>query len=64
MENNREERIRQRAFELWYLSGCPHGRDLEHWSEASRQIEDEDARAGARLLQQIRAQRQPSAEAA
>ena len=58
MENNREERIRQRA------SGCPHGRDLEHWSEASRQIEDEDASAGARLSEQIRTQRPPPAEAA
>ena len=64
VENNREERVRQRAFELWYLSGCPHGRNLEHWDEASRQIDDEETRASALRTQQMWAQRRSPAEAA
>jgi len=50
---NREERIRQRAFELWYLSSCPHGRALKHWNEATRQINDEERRVAARQAQHI-----------
>ena len=39
----RDERIRQRAFELWYLAGSPDGRDKEHWEKATREIDSEAA---------------------
>ena len=32
------DRIRQRAYELWETRGYPHGRDLEHWLQAEREI--------------------------
>lgn len=31
-------RIAERAFLLYLESGCQHGRDLEHWFEAEREI--------------------------
>ena len=34
-----EERIRQRAYELWYLAGCPRDRGGKHWARAWEEIE-------------------------
>lgn len=42
---DKEERIRQRAYELWY--GCLSGRDQEHWEQACHEIEGETAFAPA-----------------
>ena len=36
-----EERIRQRAYELWEQEGKPEGRQGEHWKQACREIEAE-----------------------
>jgi hypothetical protein len=35
---NREEFIRQRAFELWQAEGCPDGLALEFWLRAEREL--------------------------
>jgi hypothetical protein len=35
------EAIAQRAFELYAASGYEHGRDVEHWLEAERQLRKE-----------------------
>ena len=35
----REERIRERAHQLWEQEGCPEGRGAEHWERASREID-------------------------
>ncbi len=43
MIDNREERIKQRAHELWEREGSPHGRDQDHWRKAAAQIDEEDA---------------------
>jgi hypothetical protein len=45
----REERIRERAYQLWEHDGCPHGQDREYWERASELIGMEDS-AGAGLL--------------
>jgi Protein of unknown function (DUF2934) len=37
-----EERIRQRAHEIWEREGRPEGRHEEHWARARRQLEEED----------------------
>ena len=42
---DKDERIRQRAYELWYGQGCPHGRDQEHWEQAMREVEEAEERA-------------------
>jgi hypothetical protein len=44
-----EERIRQRAYEIWVREGQPQGRDAEHWAQACREIEAEGAEAGGAM---------------
>jgi hypothetical protein len=36
-----EERVRQRAYELWEQQGKPEGCESEHWEQACREIEAE-----------------------
>jgi len=36
-----EERIRQRAYELWQEEGCPEGQAQTHWERARESIEQE-----------------------
>lgn len=36
-----EERVRQRAYELWEQQGKPEGCEAEHWEQACREIEAE-----------------------
>jgi hypothetical protein len=38
MSNELEQRIRERAYELWATSGYSHGRDEEHWCAAEREM--------------------------
>jgi Protein of unknown function (DUF2934) len=40
--DNREERIRQKAHELWERSGRPENQADEHWKTAERAIDKED----------------------
>jgi hypothetical protein len=35
---NHQDRIRQRAYELWEACGCPQGCEKEHWLQAEREI--------------------------
>jgi hypothetical protein len=37
-----QERISQRAYQLWEQEGKPEGRENEHWEQARREIEAED----------------------
>jgi hypothetical protein len=37
-----EERVRQRAYEIWQREGCPEGRDADHWALAKEEIAIED----------------------
>ena len=46
MAEDREQRIRLRAYTIWEREGRPEGREQEHWEQARREIEAED-RAGA-----------------
>ncbi|AZO24457.1 MULTISPECIES: DUF2934 domain-containing protein [unclassified Mesorhizobium] len=46
-EQTREERIRQRAYELWEKEGKPEGADLRFWEQAMSEIDDEDQRKGS-----------------
>lgn len=41
MTTEREDRIRQRAHQLWEEQGRPEGRHDEHWSQASSEIGDD-----------------------
>ncbi|WP_366655827.1 DUF2934 domain-containing protein [Fodinicurvata sp. EGI_FJ10296] len=41
--NDREERIRRRAYALWEQEGCPEDRAHYHWELAADLIDREDA---------------------
>ena len=41
MCDDEEERIRQRAFELWEDAGRPEGREYTHWLQARLEITGE-----------------------
>jgi Protein of unknown function (DUF2934) len=41
MSVDRDERIRQRAYEIWEREGRPHGRDEEHWRMAVDELIEE-----------------------
>jgi hypothetical protein len=44
-ERKREEKIRLRALEIWREQGRPEGRAREHWEQAEREVDAEDARS-------------------
>ncbi|MDX8535823.1 DUF2934 domain-containing protein [Mesorhizobium sp. VK25A] len=39
MTDDRHERIRQRAHEIWERAGRPEGAHLEHWDQATAEID-------------------------
>lgn len=41
MIDERERRIKARAFELWQKEGSLDGRSLGHWLQAEREIDEE-----------------------
>jgi hypothetical protein len=43
---DRVERVRSRASEIWEREGRPEGRALDHWLEAETQILSEDSTGG------------------
>nr|WP_314094195.1 DUF2934 domain-containing protein [uncultured Shinella sp.] len=43
MNDDREQRIKDRAFELWQREGSLDGRSLGYWLQAEREIEEEIA---------------------
>jgi hypothetical protein len=42
MSDDREQRVKQRAYELWEQSGRPSGRHDDHWDQARRETEQQD----------------------
>lgn len=41
MAEDREHRIRERAYRIWEDQGRPHGRHEDHWRQASQETADE-----------------------
>jgi hypothetical protein len=49
MSDDRDARVRARAYERWEQAGRPDGEDLKHWLDAERELDgggDDEARAG------------------
>jgi len=42
--DEKHDRIRVRAFEIWQRAGQREGAHMEHWHQAMQEIETEDAR--------------------
>ncbi|WP_395676018.1 DUF2934 domain-containing protein [Inquilinus sp.] len=38
MSDDRDERIRQRAYEIWEALGRPEGGQQQHWTQAEAEI--------------------------
>jgi len=38
MDQNVENRIRERAYEIWAAHGCVHGQSEQHWLAAEREV--------------------------
>ncbi len=38
MGSDFQERVRERAHQLWLQDGCPEGRGEEHWQQAQRDV--------------------------
>ncbi len=49
MQSDRHERITERAYQIWLAEGRVHGRHIEHWRRAEREIAEEELRAAAAL---------------
>lgn len=43
MDEDRETRIRHRAYHIWIEEGCPEGRHHEHWLRAEHEVASTDA---------------------
>ena len=43
MGDDRQEKIRKRAYEIWENEGRPHGRDDFHWKQAVSEAEESGA---------------------
>jgi hypothetical protein len=43
---DRQQRIRERAYQIWLDEGCPHGREQIHWRRAEIEIDAESAQPG------------------
>ncbi|WP_353806244.1 DUF2934 domain-containing protein [Mesorhizobium sp.] len=48
MSDDKHERIRRRAYEIWEREGQKHGLHERHWNQATFEIENEDRSLGAR----------------
>jgi hypothetical protein len=46
MADDRQNRIRQRAHELWEREGRPDGAHERHWQQAEGEIAAEDGKGG------------------
>ena len=42
------DRVFLRAYELWQREGSPHGRDVDHWVQAEREIAEEQRQTSER----------------
>lgn len=48
MDEDRIQKVRDRAHALWERAGRPQGQDMEHWSQAERELAEEgDAQSPA-----------------
>lgn len=59
MTEARTRRIQERAHSIWEREGHPHGRDAQHWSQAEREIDAEDAARASSPVATSTGRRQP-----
>ena len=57
-EPNRDDAIRQLAYQLWQEAGCPAGNDVQHWLKAeSIWLDDHRAPSAAKQVKAAKARK-------
>ncbi len=46
---NREQQLRDKAYDIWRLEGCPNGRAEQHWAQAEAELAAMPNGAGAEI---------------
>ena len=49
MGDEREDRIRARAHEIWQREGSPKGHENDHWAEAEQELDAQSTGSGSAL---------------
>lgn len=63
MNDNREDRVRQRAHEIWLREGQPDGQGGRHWIEAEGEIDAEDKAKKPKKVAAAKTPAKPAAKA-
>ncbi|PTM78137.1 hypothetical protein C8J29_10492 [Cereibacter johrii] len=61
MSDDREARIRQRAYELWEAEGQPAGRDQDYWLRAEAELAEDKPVPAAKAPRARKAEAEPAA---
>ncbi len=56
-----EQKIRERAYEIWMATGCENGLADLHWLSAEQAVMDEAAQPGAKVAGQTKKTARPRA---
>ena len=64
MADDREQKVKSRAYEIWESEGRPSGRHDENWDQARREIERDQGRTTAGPAPEGPAKRAPARRAA
>ena len=51
MDRDREERIRERAYQIWEREGRQEGSHDAHWQRAERELDEEEQEGGTETSQ-------------
>jgi len=63
LTDDREQRVRERAYHLWEADGKPHGRDVEYWDRARELLGTEERAGNSKLSRPPTTLDQPRATA-
>ena len=61
MTDDRQDRIRQRAHEIWEQAGRPEGAHQEHWEQATAEIDGAAAKPKKAAAKPVKAAAKPKA---
>ncbi|MBA1145269.1 DUF2934 domain-containing protein [Mesorhizobium neociceri] len=61
MTDDRQDRIRQRAHEIWEQAGRPEGAHQEHWEQATAEVDGAAAKPKKAVAKPAKADAKPKA---
>lgn len=63
MTDDRHERIRRRAHEIWEQAGRPEGSHMEHWEQATAEVDGDKKPKSAKKAAAAKAEKPKAAKA-